>query len=177
MKIDVAYQSNANYWFSFPFPFYMNIQFKDNMLLSNPGRGLLTKLRMVQNNGWGMYHTLRHCNYITSRISRNRRKLLTQYSATKLLTKILADRLQAIIIQLLHRNQYGFIKNRTIQECIAQCFEYIHQCHQREKPYHYSETDFAKAFDTIEHSVIIQITSKVPVLTPRVNFKRTLNNT
>ena len=48
----------------------------------------------------------------------------------KLLTKILAERLQKIILLLLHANQYGFIKSRTIQDCIAWCFEYIHQCQQ-----------------------------------------------
>jgi hypothetical protein len=36
-----------------------------------------------------------------------------------LLTKILADRLQQVILQLLHENQYGFIRNKTIQDCIA----------------------------------------------------------
>lgn len=37
----------------------------------------------------------------------------------KLVTKILADRLQSVIIQLIHRNQYGFIRSRTIQDCLA----------------------------------------------------------
>ena len=46
----------------------------------------------------------------------------------KLLTKLLADRLHMVILQLLHANQYGFIRTRTIQDCLAWCFEYIHQC-------------------------------------------------
>jgi len=32
----------------------------------------------------------------------------------KLITKLLANRLQAVILQLVHRNQYGFIKTRNI---------------------------------------------------------------
>jgi hypothetical protein len=37
----------------------------------------------------------------------------------KVITKILADRLQTIILQVLHKNQYGFIPSRTIQDCLA----------------------------------------------------------
>jgi len=47
----------------------------------------------------------------------------------KLLTKLLVDRLQLVILQLLHANQYGFIRSRTIQDCLAWSFDYIHQCH------------------------------------------------
>jgi hypothetical protein len=35
-------------------------------------------------------------------------------SSIKLLTKILANRLQSMILKLVHENQYGFIKNRSI---------------------------------------------------------------
>lgn len=37
----------------------------------------------------------------------------------KLITKILADRLQLVILRLVHQNQYGFIRSRTIQDCLA----------------------------------------------------------
>lgn len=47
----------------------------------------------------------------------------------KLITKLLANRLQLVILQLLHANQYGFIKTSTIQDCLVWSFEYIHQCH------------------------------------------------
>lgn len=40
-------------------------------------------------------------------------------TSMKLITKILANRLQKIIIPLIRKNQYGFIKERTIQDCLA----------------------------------------------------------
>jgi hypothetical protein len=40
-------------------------------------------------------------------------------SSIKLITKILANQLQAVIFQLIHQNQYGFIKSRSIQDCLA----------------------------------------------------------
>ena len=38
------------------------------------------------------------------------------------LTKILAERLQQWILRLVHRNQYGFIKSRTIQDFLGWSF-------------------------------------------------------
>jgi hypothetical protein len=37
----------------------------------------------------------------------------------KLITKLLANRLQRVITQLIHDNQYGFIKQRSIQDCLG----------------------------------------------------------
>jgi hypothetical protein len=44
----------------------------------------------------------------------------------KIITKLLGERLQTIIVPLVHQNQYEFIKSRTIQGFLAWAFEYIH---------------------------------------------------
>jgi hypothetical protein len=76
---------------------------------------------------------------------------------TKIITKLMGNRLQKVIIPLIHQNQYEFIKSRTIQDCLAWSFEYIYQCQHSKRQIIILKLDFTKAFDTVEHSAIIQI--------------------
>jgi hypothetical protein len=57
---------------------------------------------------------------------------LLNYSL-KCITKLLSSRLQAVITKLVHQNQYGFIKGRTIQDCLAWAFQFLHICHHSKK--------------------------------------------
>jgi hypothetical protein len=77
-------------------------------------------------------------------------------SALKFLTKLEANRLQAKILDLVHKNQYGFIKTRTIQDCLAWCFEYLYHCKHSAKGTLIMKLDFEKAFNMIQHPSILQ---------------------
>jgi hypothetical protein len=70
---------------------------------------------------------------------------------------MVADRLQEEIVGCIHKNQYGFIKGRTIHDCLGWSFEYIYQCKASKKPIVILKLDFEKAFDSIEHEAIYSI--------------------
>jgi hypothetical protein len=81
---------------------------------------------------------------------------LLNYSL-KFLTKLLANRLQAIILRVIHTNQYGFIEGRTIQEFLAWPFQFLHICHKSKKEIVLLKLEFEKAFDKTKHEVILQV--------------------
>jgi len=56
-----------------------------------------------------------------------------------------------------HQNQYGFIKGRTIQDCLVWAFQFLHIYHKSKKEIIILKIEFAKAFDKLEHQVILQI--------------------
>jgi len=54
-------------------------------------------------------------------------------TSIKLLTKLLANKLLGSIKSIIHNNQYGFIKSRTIHDCLAWALEYINVCHKSKR--------------------------------------------
>lgn len=81
---------------------------------------------------------------------------LLNYSL-KLLTKLLVNRLQHVILDVVHENQYGFLKGRTIQDCLAWAFQFLHIYHHSKKEIVILKLDFEKASDKIEHQVILEM--------------------
>jgi retron-type reverse transcriptase len=78
-------------------------------------------------------------------------------SSVKLLTKLLANRLVRIIFTIIHKNQYGFIKHKNIQDCLIWAFEYLYLCKKSKKEVVIIKMDFEKAFDRIEHKAILEV--------------------
>lgn len=75
----------------------------------------------------------------------------------KLLTKLLANRLHPVILKVIHTNQYGFLKGRTIQDCLAWAFQFLHLCHHSKREIVVLKFDFEKAFVKNEHKVIFEM--------------------
>jgi hypothetical protein len=98
-------------------------------------------------------------------------------TSLKRVTKLLANRLQGVIRGMIHKNQYGFIKTRTIQDCLAWALEYIHICHKSKRDLIILKLDFEKAFDKVEHEAILEILRNKGIEAKWINWIRSILST
>jgi hypothetical protein len=75
----------------------------------------------------------------------------------KFLTKLAANRLQDVILSCIHKNQYGFLKGRSLLDCLSWAFEYLYLYHASKNPMIILKLEIAKSIDTIEHESILQV--------------------
>jgi hypothetical protein len=91
------------------------------------------------------------------RTDNNFRPISLLNGSLKLLTKLLATRLQSVVKSFIHLNQYGFIQGRTIQDYLAWAFQFLHICHKYKREVVILKLYFKKAFDLVEHEVILSM--------------------
>lgn len=80
-------------------------------------------------------------------------------TSIKIITKNLANKLQIALPSFIHKNSYRFIKLRSIQGCLAWSLKYVNLCHQSKRELIVIKL-FEKAFDKVEHHLILQIMEK-----------------
>lgn len=51
---------------------------------------------------------------------------------------------------------HGFIKAKSIQDCLAWSLECLHLCHHSKKDIIILKLDFEKAFEKVEHELMVQ---------------------
>ena len=73
----------------------------------------------------------------------------------KIATKVIANRVKHVITKIIHNSQTGFIKGRYTGENIRLLFEIIDNSEEETKPGLIFFSDFEKAYDSIDHTYII----------------------
>lgn len=85
------------------------------------------------------------------------RPISLQNCSMKIITKVLANRLHRILQELIHFDQRGFLKGRSITKNFIFATELMQTCFVRKCPTLILKLDFAKAFDSISWDSRLQI--------------------
>lgn len=85
------------------------------------------------------------------------RPISLQNCPLKIISKALTNRLQPLIPFLVHPDQTGFLKGRSISENFVYAAELVQTCHKRKIPAVALKLDFRKAFDSIEWTALDRV--------------------
>ena len=80
-----------------------------------------------------------------------------QNTSNKIASKALTSRLQPLIPHLIHADQTGFIKGRSISENFVYAADIIQTCHKRKVPAVVLKLDFRKAFNWVSWLALDQV--------------------
>lgn len=109
---------------------------------------------------------------------RNWRPITLTNTDYKLFSKVLANRLQPTLQDIIHTNQSGFVKGRSIESHIRAIDDLIHHASIRNIPGAIVSIDFQKAFDTVSHASIVEALTLFNFGANLINMiKVLLNNT
>lgn len=80
-----------------------------------------------------------------------------EYMCAKLLTKIMANRLQLHMSTLIIANQTAFVKGRSLMESFLLARELLNYCTKNKLPAILYKVDFEKAFDTVDWCFLMNV--------------------
>ena len=86
---------------------------------------------------------------------KNWRPITLTNSDYKIYSKVLANRLQPMLASIIHQNQSGFVKGRSIENHIRAIDDIIQHATAHNSQGMMVSIDFQKAFDTVSHGSII----------------------
>jgi hypothetical protein len=75
----------------------------------------------------------------------------------KLITKVLATRLQEQLLKLVDLDQTGFVRSRCIEDNFIYAVDLVQTCKQRKKKTIVLKLDFRKAFDTMAWDCLFKL--------------------
>ena len=93
--------------------------------------------KSAEPNSFGEFRSIALCNLIY-----------------KISSKIIANRLKETLQDHISREQYGFLKGRSIHDAIAVAHEVLHSMHTEKREALVMKVDLYKAYDSIDWSYI-----------------------